>query len=225
MLKAVFADFYGTMVHENGPIAAEVAQRIYESGSAGSPEEVFRCWWESYRKRLESANGPNFHLQRETALANFKDLLARFQSSENPEGILSQMEEHWSTTAAYEDAKVFMDKISVPVYFVTNSDDCYVSAAASHAGLHPAGIITSEQARCYKPNKGIFLYALEKAGCTPGEVVHIGDSISGDVECARSAGIKGIWLNREGRPAPDGVVSAGNLMEALELLFANLPNN
>ena len=41
MIKAIFMDYYGTVTHENGPIAAEVVKRVFQTGDAESPEEVF----------------------------------------------------------------------------------------------------------------------------------------------------------------------------------------
>ena len=73
--------------------------------------------------------------------------------------------------------------------------------------LHPAGIVTSEEAKYSKPRKEIFLYAFKKAGVSPEEVIHVGDSLEGDVKCPSSVGIRSIWLNRERKPVPAGVES------------------
>lgn len=218
MIKAVFMDFYGTVAHENGPIAMEVVQRIYKSSNAESPEEVFGYWWKTFKKKLEDANGENFRTQHDVALENFKDLLKHFESPEVPEKLLERMEEHWCTTPIYDDARVFMDKVKLPVYFVTNSDDMYVSESLKNHDLHPAGVITSEQAKYSKPRKEIFLYALEKTGLKPEEVIHIGDSLESDVRCSGTVGIKSIWLNREAKTIPDGVESVESLSDALDLL-------
>ncbi len=218
MLKAIFMDFYGTAVHESGPIAMEVVKRIYKTGNAESPEEVLRYWWTTFRKKLEDANGENFQTQHDVALKNFKDILKHFSSPENPQELLDRMEVHWRTTAAYEDTRGFMDAAPFPIYFVTNSDDSYVTAAVEYNGLHPAGIITSEQAKYSKPRKEIFLYALEKTGLKADEVIHVGDSLQSDVECPALAGIRSIWLNREKRPVPPGVISAAGLDGVLALL-------
>lgn len=218
MLKAIFMDFYGTAVHESGPIAMEVVQRIYKSGNAGSPEEVLRYWWTTFREKLADANGEHFQTQHDVALHNFENLLAHFASTESPQELLARMEDHWGTTAAYEDARPFLDAVHLPVYFVTNSDDRYVLSAAEKNGLHPAGMITSEQAHYSKPRKEIFLYALHKLGLNPDDVIHIGDSLTGDVEGAGQAGIRSIWLNREGAPVPPGVVSVSGLNDVLALL-------
>lgn len=218
MIKALFLDYYGTVAHEISPIAIEVIRQIYKTGNAKSPEEIMEYWWRTFREQLTAANGENFRTQHDVALDNFHNLLAHFASDENPEKLLERMEEHWATTPIYDDVKQFMSCAPYPVYFVTNSDDSYVFANVEKHGLHPAGIITSEQAKYSKPRKEIFLYALEKLGLESNEVIHIGDSLTSDVKCPDSVGIKAIWLNREKQDVPTGVTSADNLLDALNFL-------
>jgi len=211
-------DYYGTVAYENGPIAIEVVKRIYKSSNAESPEEIFRYWWKTFQEKLMYANGENFRTQHEVALENFRDLLDHFHSSEEPRKLLARMEEHWCTTPVYEDVRSFMEQVNLPVYFVTNSDDKYVYESMKRYNLHPEGVITSEQAKYSKPRKEIFLYALEKTGLKAKEVIHVGDSVQSDVKCPGEAGIKGIYLNRDAKPVPEGVVCAEGLSDILNML-------
>ena len=50
------------------------------------------------------------------------------------------------------------------------------------------------------------------------EVIHIGDSISSDVNGAGALGIRTLWLNRFGKEVPKGVDCIDNLLQALEKL-------
>lgn len=65
-----------------------------------------------------------------------------------------------------------------------------------------------------KPDPKIFLAACESMGVAPSEAVYVGDDPLLDVEGAQRAGLRGVWMNREGlRPnrtmpghiAPDAV--------------------
>lgn len=212
-------DFYGTVVHENGPIAMEVAQQIYKNSNAKSAEEVFGYWWKVFKNKLEDANGGYFRTQHDVALESFEKLLRHFDSPEAAGELLERMEEHWCTTPIYDDARTFMEKVTLPVYFVTNSDNIYVSESLKNHDLHPAGVITSERAKYSKPRKEIFLYALEQTGFSSEEVIHIGDSLEGDIRCPEPAGIKSIWLNREAKTVPDGVTGVENLLDALNFIL------
>lgn len=218
MIKALFLDFYGTLVHESGPIAIEVIQTICRTGRSSSAKEVLAYWQTTFKMLQEQANGESFRRQHDVALDTFRDLLAHFESDADPKKLLDRMEEHWRTTALYEDALSFLEAAGMPVYFISNSDDDYIFPAVRLHGLHPEGIFTSEQARYCKPRKEIFQYALKSAGFTADEVVFIGDSLVGDVYGPALAGIRSIWINREGKTVPEGVVSAKGLLEALEQL-------
>ena len=64
-------------------------------------------------------------------------------------------------------------------------------------------IIISGAVGVAKPERGIFEAALEKMR-PDGEVYYIGDSFVNDVQGAKGAGLKTIWLNRRNHRVPDG---------------------
>ena len=53
--------------------------------------------------------------------------------------------------------------------------------ALRNNGLKASGVVSADTTRAYKPQREIFDEALKISGCTPGEVVHIGDSYDTDV--------------------------------------------
>ena len=60
-------------------------------------------------------------------------------------------------------------------------------------------LITSEQARVYKPVPKIFDVALQRTGWRRDRVIHVGDSLHSDIGGARAAGIRSGWVNRTHR--------------------------
>ena len=64
-------------------------------------------------------------------------------------------------------------------------------------------LVVSEDVGFSKPHPRIFEIALERAGVRPSESVMVGDSWTNDVQGARALGIRAVWFNRNGRPAPD----------------------
>lgn len=86
--------------------------------------------------------------------------------------------------------------------------------------MKPAGVFTSEDARSYKPRKELFELAIKSTGLSGKEVIHIGDSLSSDIQGAASVGINAIWINRSGKEVPDGVNSVKNLLE-VNAIFCN----
>ena len=65
-----------------------------------------------------------------------------------------------------------------------------------------------------KPDKEIFLYALEKLRVRPEEAVFVGDSVKYDYEGARGAGLKPLLIDREGKVTED-VETIRSLTEVL----------
>ncbi len=58
--------------------------------------------------------------------------------------------------------------------------------------------ITSAEAGAEKPHPPVFLAALHRAKVSPGEALHVGDQYQADVKGARAVGITPVLLDREG---------------------------
>ena len=69
-----------------------------------------------------------------------------------------------------------------------------------HLGLAPYinFCVTSAEAGAEKPHAPIFLAALDRAHVNPKEAVHVGDQYQSDVQGARAVGITPVLLDREG---------------------------
>jgi len=59
-------------------------------------------------------------------------------------------------------------------------------------------IVCIDSCNCSKPDKRIFLYALEQLGLEPHEAIFVGDSIPQDYEGAQAVGIKPFLIDRDG---------------------------
>ena len=70
------------------------------------------------------------------------------------------------------------------------------------------GVVTSAEAGSAKPDGAIFARALELAGTSAAEALHVGDSVEHDVAGALAAGIEPLLVVRDGA-APDAAVPAG----------------
>jgi putative hydrolase of the HAD superfamily len=62
--------------------------------------------------------------------------------------------------------------------------------------------VTAARAGAAKPDPAVFALALELAGCTPDQCLHLGDEPYLDVDGARRLGIESVWVNRTGRAWP-----------------------
>ena len=70
-------------------------------------------------------------------------------------------------------------------------------------------VLISETLGAYKPHPRVFQSALNQLGLQPHDVLYVGDSEVDDVKGAKAAGLRVVWLNRDGRsrrpdvPPPD----------------------
>jgi 2-haloalkanoic acid dehalogenase type II len=60
-------------------------------------------------------------------------------------------------------------------------------------------VVCIDSCNCAKPDKEIFLYALDRLGVKPSEALFVGDSVVHDYEGASNAGIKPLLIDREGK--------------------------
>jgi putative hydrolase of the HAD superfamily len=82
----------------------------------------------------------------------------------------------------------------------------YVLGLVSNGNSYPercglqgrfAFVVFSQDIGVEKPDPAIFRMACVKAGCSPAELVHVGDSLTSDVQGAKSVGAVSVWLNRD----------------------------
>lgn len=204
MIKAVFIDFYGTLVHEDGEIIKSITERV-SAQSGASPAQIGGYWWNEFESLFAASYGDSFRPQRVLEKISLIKTLAHFRSSESMQALSEQLYEHWQKAPLFAESREFLRVCPFPVYIVSNIDSADLRLAIDYHGLCVSGIATSEAARAYKPRPEIFRYALDIAAIAPQEAVHIGDSLSSDVAGAEAAGIKAVWLNRRKRPIPSGI--------------------
>ena len=216
MIKAVFIDFYGTVVHEDGEVIKKVSQEIFDTGKVDDKSEIGFYWWNEFQTAFNGAYGDSFETQRELEYKSLEKTIQHFNSSANAEVLSNLMFAHWIKPPIFEDAKQFFEVCPVPIYVVSNIDRDDVLQAIEYHGLKPAGVFTSEDAKSYKPRKELFEFALKSTGLSAEEVLHIGDSLSSDVKGASSIGISVIWVNRSNREVPQGITAVKNLLEVYD---------
>jgi len=58
-------------------------------------------------------------------------------------------------------------------------------------------VVFSQDYGVEKPDSRLFQAAIDQAGCSKEQIIHVGDSFENDVMGARNASIKCVWLNRK----------------------------
>lgn len=196
-IKALFLDFYGTLVYEDGEVISRICERIRKA-SPFSPEarDIASYWWKKFFSSCVESFGESFRLQRDIELESLRETLQRFSCNDNAEDVSEELFSYWMKPGILHDTLQFLDKVNIPVCIVSNIDRADLVGAIKYHGIKVANFVTSEDVRSYKPRPEIFLRAMEIMGTLPEEVLHVGDSLSSDVAGAKGLGINTCWLNR-----------------------------
>lgn len=98
---------------------------------------------------------------------------------------------------------------------VVSNWDCSLPEVLERCGLLDLvdDVLTSADSGASKPDPAIFLLALERARCEPGEALHVGDMAEEDIAGARAAGIRALLIDRDGG---GNISSLGEIVEALD---------
>lgn len=120
----------------------------------------------------------------------------------------------------FPDVLPFLEYWSPKEDFVALSDG---SQAQQERKLEKTGIrhffqavVTAETVGFGKPDARLFESACGQVGVSPPEACHIGDRLDKDARGAQSAGVRGIWLNREDAEPVDDVGMIHSLSEILD---------
>lgn len=123
----------------------------------------------------------------------------------------------------YEDSRPCLERLrraGVTLVLVSNWES-WLEPLLHHRRIHHYFdvLAISGQVGAEKPDAAIFHTALEQSGVTAEEAVHIGDSITSDVEGAQAVGIRPVLLDRAGTLTPPrGVPVLRSLSELPALL-------
>ncbi|MEW6185960.1 MAG: HAD family hydrolase [Thermodesulfobacteriota bacterium] len=79
-------------------------------------------------------------------------------------------------------------------------------------------VTISEELGISKPDRRIFLEACRAAKVSPSECWHIGNNINADAQGSLSAGLRGVWLNRNNMNCFQGIPTIKSLSELKEII-------
>ena len=219
-IKAVCFDYYGTLV------------------DIGEPFEKIKNWFNDFLNK-ENSNilinefYMNFSKQRAKYQFNlefmtgYKILENSYRNACSKYGLKHHTLEFnefisylFSTPCAYGDANqtIRLLKEKYKVGLITNADNQILEQSITNQGFNFDFVITSEDARCNKPQPEIFSMAINHINVASRQTLMIGDSLSEDILGARDVGMNTIWINRENVKNRENVIKVNSIKEILNYL-------
>jgi 2-haloacid dehalogenase/putative hydrolase of the HAD superfamily len=214
---ALFLDFYGTISAGDREAVHEACERIVADLALPVDADHFaRLWGESYFRVSEASNHDRFRTLQECETVSLRQALAPFGKEDaDPAPYVAVLENYWRNPPLHDDAVDLLARLHLPVCCVSNADEVHLASALARHGLSFHAVVTSEAARCYKPEPGIFQKALRTMNVNAEQVLHVGDSLHSDVGGAKKLGITTVWLRRENRIHDIGTAQADHTIRSL----------
>ena len=224
-IRGILLDFYGTLVLEDDAIIPGICEEIRRTAPmSATTQEIGHRWWTVFQEICHDATGKAFIPQREAAIRSLARTIREFDSRADPETIIQPQFAHWRTSSLFPDATPFLRFLrsrGLPVCVLSNIDRADIEAVMALHGLRFDGLVTSDDARAYKPRPEMFRMGLDQLGLAADAVLHVGDSRSSDVAGALALSIPVAWIDRNARrpasdPGADHVVT--NLTELVSII-------
>jgi FMN phosphatase YigB (HAD superfamily) len=150
-IKAIFLDFYGTVVHEDDEIILDICNQIMESSSINcTVKEVGQYWWTSFSNLFQYSYGEHFQTQRKLGLESLNQTIHHFKSNSHAEELIKVQFDFWGKPDIFADSLLFFKNCRLPIYIVSNIDTVDIMSAIKHHNIQVDGVVTSEDVRSYK---------------------------------------------------------------------------
>jgi HAD superfamily hydrolase (TIGR01662 family) len=208
MIKAVFFDYYNTLVDYDPPRQVTHSRLLGELGVEVSPEALLRplmvaddfLFKEHSRLSLSKRSK-----EEATALyGRYHGMILKEAGLEPKPEIIAAVLKRWMTLelkmALYDDVAPALDELKqrgLTLGLISNVDRD-ISATYDKLGLDKwlQLKITSQDVGFNKPRPEIFQAALKKAEVEPTEAIYVGDQYEIDVLGANRVGMRGILIDR-----------------------------
>ncbi|MEO1400196.1 MAG: HAD-IA family hydrolase [Cyanobacteria bacterium J06635_1] len=211
--KVIFLDAVGTLFGVRGSVGQIYSEFAARFGVKATVNEVDRSFYKSFKTAPPMAfpSAPKTdipHLEylwwRGVAQQTFEriELLSKFTDFE---AFFAEVYQHFATAAPWVLYPDTMSSIArwqcqnIELGIISNFDS-RIYAVLSALGLDNdfKSVTISTEVGAAKPDALMFATALQKHRAIASEAWHIGDSYDEDFRGAQGAGLKGIWLKRQG---------------------------
>jgi len=196
MIRAVTFDAFGTLIDTGRDVLIHVARAVCQDHRPSlAPEKLLETW----DRYFFGAEYGEFLNLAETTEDSLEKAMREFGMEGGTRPYIEMLDRMWRNAKPYpETLRVLARLDGMPRAVVSNADDAFLKGILSRNDLRFDYVITSEAVRTYKPRPRIFEVALERLRAPADEVVHVGDSLTADVEGAARLGMTTIWVNRAG---------------------------
>jgi FMN phosphatase YigB (HAD superfamily) len=219
--RAVLLDVFGTVVRDDGDKFAKVTSLV--AHRAGADPGVVAAEWDARLTVLaDAAHGHGFRTLAELNVVSLIETAGHFGvEADDAREMWRAHTESSRPGLLFDDSLAFLAAVRVPICLVSDADRDDLEAVLAHHGVAVDLVVTSEDARAYKPRPEPFQLALQRLELAAADVIHVGDSPERDIAGASDQGIDTAFVSRDGRSLPPNV-AATHTVDDLTALVALL---
>jgi len=208
MIKAVFFDYYNTLVDYDPPREETHAKLLGEMGIKISPQELRRpiMLADDFLSKEHSQKSLAKRSKEEVAAlyGRYQAMIFKEAGLEASQELVGNVLKRWMTLdlkmALYKDVAPALDELKkrgLTLGLISNVDRD-IDADYERLGLsHWLQLkIISKDVGFTKPHPEIFQVAVAKAEVQPAEAIYVGDQYEIDIVGARGVGMRGILIDR-----------------------------
>jgi 2-haloalkanoic acid dehalogenase type II len=205
---AVAFDYYETLAEVTSAMRLAVFDRFASDlGLSVAPGELGKRWTKLAAGRGPGAfNGPlpPFETFRSRWEARAEELFGEFDISGAGALLARRYADLHAEAKLYPDAGPLVERLRQPfrVGILSDADTDFLSASLGRSGLGVDAVLCSQELAIYKPHVTAFQSICERLDAAPEGVIFVGDDPVTDIEGARRAGLRTVWVNRHGRAWP-----------------------
>ena len=208
-VRWIFFDAFGTLFNYM-TVLRRAAGIIHRRQRLPFPLDRFHAKWSELSRRQMNTR---WHVEpyrpvREWFAQSLRDTFDHFQCAGDVHAAIDVNMRLVAAVPLFPESAAVLDRLrsSFRLAVVSNIDRPEIEKLLCRRPLPLDLLVTSQDARAYKPDPAFFNYALAASAAAPEEVVHVGDSPRADVQGARLAAVTPVWINRMGKTFPSALL-------------------
>ena len=216
-------DTYGTLIDWQSAIVSFIRETLAQKGENIDADVFYRVWYYGYA--LPAVVDKPYRPYRQLLQHSFQQALKAHRICVFPSDG-EALGDVMASALPFPDAIPALNKLKAKYRLATisNSEDDIIVHAVAKLGQPFDFVITAQTTHAYKPSPALFELVMAKAGVTPAETVHVGQSQYVDLPCSIPMGMRTIWINRQGqqllKETPVPHVELRDLVQLPEFLAA-----
>lgn len=208
-ITTVIFDMYETLVPNNRALWIETFESIIrEQNLEISAEQLFEEWkaleikFRVARVNLEEPEkSPPFKSYQTAWLEYFSQAFNNLKLTEGNAVAATRVAlQDLGTRQPFSDALQVLPKMHSRwrTAVLSNADDAFLLPQINKFDWKFEAVLSSEDAKAYKPLPSPFLQMLARLKVGPEESIYVGDMLYEDVLGAKSVGMRAVWVSRNG---------------------------